>query len=159
MIMLRARVCARVYVRLCRRRQPKVPLVALDMDGTLLDSSSNISPDSAQVIRAATAAGVQVILATGKARPAAIAAARKAHLEGDALLVSHRKPGVFLQVGREAPCLDPVVCCTAVRPAHSQCLEGCAACNPFEGILHLTGTLLPCNTATRSCRKTLPGQV
>jgi hypothetical protein len=93
-----------VHVRVCRRQSPRVPLVALDMDGTLLDSSSNISPDSAQVIRAAAAAGVQVILATGKARPAAIAAARKAHLEGDALLVSHRKPGVFLQVGSGAPC-------------------------------------------------------
>jgi hypothetical protein len=92
-----------LYVHVCRRRSPRVPLVALDMDGTLLDSSSNISPDSAHVIRAATAAGVQVILATGKARPAAIAAARKAHLEGDALLVSHRKPGVFLQVGSGAP--------------------------------------------------------
>lgn len=76
-----------------------MPLVALDMDGTLLDSSSNITPESAKVIRAAAAAGVNVILATGKARPAAIAAARKAKLEGDALLVSHRKPGVFLQVG------------------------------------------------------------
>lgn len=75
-----------------------MPLVALDMDGTLLDSSSNITPESAEVIRAAAAAGVNVILATGKARPAAIAAARKAKLEGDALLVSHNKPGVFLQV-------------------------------------------------------------
>lgn len=68
------------------------------MDGTLLDSSSNISPESAKVIRAAASAGVQVILATGKARPAAIAAARKAQLEGDSLLVSHSRPGVFLQV-------------------------------------------------------------
>lgn len=68
------------------------------MDGTLLDSSSNITPESARVIRAAAAAGVQVILATGKARPAAIAAARKAKLEGDALLASRSRPGVFLQV-------------------------------------------------------------
>jgi hydroxymethylpyrimidine pyrophosphatase-like HAD family hydrolase len=75
-----------------------VRLVALDMDGTLLDSSSNIRPESAKVIKAAAASGVQVILATGKARPAAIAAARKAHLEGDTLLASHRRPGVFLQV-------------------------------------------------------------
>lgn len=81
-----------------RKRSPRVPLVALDMDGTLLDSSSNITPQSAAVIKAAAAAGVQVILATGKARPAAIAAARKAQLEGDTLLVSHRRPGVFLQV-------------------------------------------------------------
>jgi len=52
-----------------------------------------------QVIRAATAAGVRVILATGKARPAAIAACRQANLEGDHLLVSSNTPGVFLQAG------------------------------------------------------------
>jgi hydroxymethylpyrimidine pyrophosphatase-like HAD family hydrolase len=75
-----------------------VPLVALDMDGTLLDSSSRIRPDSADAIRAATALGVRVVLATGKARPAAIAACRDAGLEGDGLLVSLRTPGVFLQV-------------------------------------------------------------
>jgi predicted mannosyl-3-phosphoglycerate phosphatase (HAD superfamily) len=96
-----------------------VPLVALDMDGTLLDSSSNITPESAEVIRAAAAAGVNVILATGKARPAAIAAARKAKLEGDALLVSHSRPGVFLQVWCQwkvwVQCMRCILCsCLAV---------------------------------------------
>jgi hydroxymethylpyrimidine pyrophosphatase-like HAD family hydrolase len=76
-----------------------VPLVALDMDGTLLDSSSRIRPESAEAIRAAAALGVRVVLATGKARPAAIAACRDAGLEGDQMLVSLRTPGVFLQVG------------------------------------------------------------
>eukprot|EP00775_Hariotina_reticulata_P003247 gene3247-3523_t len=69
-----------------RKQQPRVPLVALDMDGTLLDSQSKIKAESAEVIRAATAAGVRVLLATGKARPAAIAACRQANLEGDHLL-------------------------------------------------------------------------
>jgi magnesium-transporting ATPase (P-type) len=72
------------------------------MDGTLLDSSSRIRPESAEAIRAATALGVRVVLATGKARPAAIAACRDAGLEGDQLLVSLRTPGVFLQVGAAA---------------------------------------------------------
>lgn len=80
------------------RRKPQVPLVALDMDGTLLDARSRIRPDSAAVIKAAAALGVQVVLATGKARPAAIAACREAGLEGDTLLVSRRTCGVFLQV-------------------------------------------------------------
>lgn len=79
-------------------RQPRVRLVALDMDGTLLNSASKVEPASAAVIRAAAAAGVNVILATGKARPAALAACREARLEGDDLLCSHRRPGVFLQV-------------------------------------------------------------
>jgi hypothetical protein len=83
----------------------------------LLDSSSNITPESAKVIRAAASAGVQVILATGKARPAAIAAARKAQLEGDSLLVSHTRPGVFLQVRTLA--------CTAVRDVPDALPAGC----------------------------------
>mmetsp|Transcript_27098 Transcript_27098/g.73240 ORF Transcript_27098/g.73240 Transcript_27098/m.73240 type:complete len:273 (+) Transcript_27098:348-1166(+) len=67
------------------------------MDGTLLDNSSRIHPDSAEAIRAACAAGVRVVLATGKARPAAIRAADMAGLAGDNLLVSTRTPGIFLQ--------------------------------------------------------------
>lgn len=78
-------------------RSSSVRLVALDMDGTLLDSSSRILPSSALAIRAALERGVRVILATGKARPAAIAACRLAGLAGDGLVVSPRGPGVFLQ--------------------------------------------------------------
>lgn len=64
----------------------KVKLVALDMDGTLLDSSSRIPQSAVEAIRGVVAArrrdGVRVVLATGKARPAALAAARDAGLEG-----------------------------------------------------------------------------
>jgi hydroxymethylpyrimidine pyrophosphatase-like HAD family hydrolase len=67
------------------------------MDGTLLDSRSRILPSSAAAIRAALAKGVTVVLATGKARPAAVAACAVAGLAGDGLLVSERGPGVFLQ--------------------------------------------------------------
>ena len=72
-------------------------LVAIDMDGTLLDSRSRVLPSSVEAIKAALARGVRVVLATGKARPAAIAACEAAGLAGDALLVSRRTPGVFLQ--------------------------------------------------------------
>lgn len=67
------------------------------MDGTLLDSRSRILPSSAAAIRAALARGVRIVLATGKARPAAVAACDAAGLAGDGLLVSPRGPGVFLQ--------------------------------------------------------------
>jgi len=56
--------------------------VALDMDGTLLDSRSRVLPSSAAALRAALAAGVTVMLATGKARPAAMAALAEVGLAG-----------------------------------------------------------------------------
>ena len=43
------------------------------------------------------AAGVRVILATGKARPAAIQALSKVGLVGEGLVVSLKGPGIFLQ--------------------------------------------------------------
>ncbi|KAL6759257.1 HAD-like domain-containing protein [Haematococcus lacustris] len=67
------------------------------MDGTLLNSSSRISSATAAAVRAVCQSGVMVVLATGKARPAALAAAREAGLEGQHLLVSRQGPGVFLQ--------------------------------------------------------------
>ena len=44
----------------------KYKLLALDMDGTLLDTHGHISESSREAIRAAQAAGVEVILATGR---------------------------------------------------------------------------------------------
>lgn len=67
------------------------------MDGTLLDSTSNVLPSSVAAIRAALNKGVTVILATGKARPAAMAAMRKVGLCGEGLVVSTKGPGIFLQ--------------------------------------------------------------
>lgn len=74
-----------------------IRLLALDMDGTLLDSRSQVLPSSVDAIRAALAAGVTVMLATGKARPAAIAAMQRVGLAGDGLVVSPNHPGLFLQ--------------------------------------------------------------
>lgn len=59
-----------------------IKLLALDMDGTLLDSQSQVLPSSVEALHAALAAGVIVCLATGKARPAAMAAMGKVGLAG-----------------------------------------------------------------------------
>ena len=59
-----------------------IKLLAIDMDGTLLNSSSQVTARTAKALRAAIGSGVQVILATGKARPAAIAAMEKVDLAG-----------------------------------------------------------------------------
>lgn len=44
-----------------------IKLIALDIDGTLLTSQRTISPDTLKALRAASAAGVRIVLATGRA--------------------------------------------------------------------------------------------
>lgn len=67
------------------------------MDGTLLDSNSRVLPSTVEALRAALAKGVTVILATGKARPAAISCMETVGLAGPGGVVSTNGPGVFLQ--------------------------------------------------------------
>ncbi|EIE27200.1 HAD-like protein [Coccomyxa subellipsoidea C-169] len=64
---------------------------------TLLDARSKVLPSSVQALRAAINAGVRICLATGKARPAAIAAMQPVGLAGEGLVVSSKGPGIFLQ--------------------------------------------------------------
>lgn len=64
------------------RTRPEIQLLCLDMDGTLLDSSSKVLPSSVAAIRAALERGVTVCLATGKARPAAMKAMEAVGLAG-----------------------------------------------------------------------------
>ena len=67
------------------RRGPRpgdIKLVAIDMDGTLLDSSSHVLPSSVDALRRALWRGVTIMLATGKARPAARAAMAAVGLAG-----------------------------------------------------------------------------
>jgi len=74
-----------------------IKLLAIDMDGTLLNSQSKITERTAAALRAALEANVRVILATGKARPAAMVALERVGLAGSGLVVSNEQPGVFLQ--------------------------------------------------------------
>lgn len=57
-------------------------MFSLRTTGTLLDGRSKVLPSSVQALRAALKAGVTVCLATGKARPAAIAAMQSVGLAG-----------------------------------------------------------------------------
>lgn len=45
---------------------PPIRLLALDIDGTLLDPQFKISPENLAALRAAHAAGVEIVLATGR---------------------------------------------------------------------------------------------
>lgn len=79
------------------QRAHDIRLLALDMDGTLLDSQSKVLPSSVEAIKEAIARGVTVMPATGKARPAAITALQAVGLAGPGLAVSTSGPGIFLQ--------------------------------------------------------------
>ena len=115
-------------------RAKEVKLVALDLDGTLLDSKQSVRPATVAAIREAMARGVRFMAATGKARPAALEVLARAGLttvdgdgDGDGAgtsdaavvdsgIVGLRQPGIFLQglavydaTGKllPGPCLDP----------------------------------------------------
>lgn len=67
----------------------KISVIATDVDGTLLDSSQNLSERTERAIHMATEQGVKVILATGKARGPWV---------GDILpRLGLSTPGVFMQ--------------------------------------------------------------
>lgn len=48
------------------RRRPRISLVGLDVDGTVLDGEQRLSPRVRDAVRAVAAAGVHVVLATGR---------------------------------------------------------------------------------------------
>ena len=82
-----------------RGRRRDIQLVALDMDGTLLNSNSRVLPSSVAALRAVLAAGVTVMLATGKARPAAMAALAEVGLTGGL----QRRDAVVVHSGEAMP--------------------------------------------------------
>lgn len=76
-------------------RSLKFRLLALDIDGTLLDSASRLSARTRDAVRAAHAAGVKIVLVTGRRAPAARRVA--AQLLPDLPLVLHN--GALLLAG------------------------------------------------------------
>ncbi|WJX16505.1 hypothetical protein P8452_06519 [Trifolium repens] len=99
--------------------QPKFNYIFCDMDGTLLNSKSQISTSTAKALREASSRGVKIVIATGKARPAVIDIFKMVDLAGKDGIVSEFSPGVFLQgllvYGRQGQeiyrsSLDPNVC-------------------------------------------------
>eukprot|EP00793_Prasinoderma_coloniale_P005245 PRCOL_00001006-RA len=79
------------------RAADRIKLLAIDMDGTLLDAQSKVRPAVAASLRAAKAAGVAIAIATGKARPAVERALAAAGLAGAHNVLSDDSPGIFLQ--------------------------------------------------------------
>ncbi|XP_076954074.1 endoribonuclease YBEY, chloroplastic-like [Bidens hawaiensis] len=77
--------------------KPKFNYIFCDMDGTLLNSKSQISDTNAKAIKEASSRGVKVVIATGKARPAAVNLLKTVDLAGRDGIASEYSPGVFLQ--------------------------------------------------------------
>eukprot|EP00262_Sarcandra_glabra_P013612 TRINITY_DN3818_c0_g2_i1.p1 TRINITY_DN3818_c0_g2~~TRINITY_DN3818_c0_g2_i1.p1 ORF type:complete len:588 (-),score=122.17 TRINITY_DN3818_c0_g2_i1:33-1796(-) len=77
--------------------KPKFSYIFCDMDGTLLNSKSQITSRTAEALREAISRGVKVVIATGKARPAVISVLKMVDLAGKDGVVSEFSPGVFLQ--------------------------------------------------------------
>ncbi|KAK7384960.1 hypothetical protein VNO78_30663 [Psophocarpus tetragonolobus] len=99
--------------------KPKFSYIFCDMDGTLLNSKSQLSSATVNALREASSRGVKIVIATGKARPAVIDIFKMVDLAGKDGIVSEFSPGVFLQgllvygrQGREIfrSNLDPKVC-------------------------------------------------
>ncbi len=67
---------------------PDIRLIAIDLDGTLLNSQHAISARTEQTLKRATAAGIQVVIATGRPRRTSEPFLRQLGLN---------TPGVFLQ--------------------------------------------------------------
>ncbi|XP_059657127.1 endoribonuclease YBEY, chloroplastic [Cornus florida] len=77
--------------------RPKFSHIFCDMDGTLLNSKSQITSTTAKALREASSRGVKVVIATGKTRPAVISALKMVDLAGIDGIISEFSPGVFLQ--------------------------------------------------------------
>ncbi|KAM3332242.1 hypothetical protein ACQJBY_027817 [Aegilops geniculata] len=79
--------------------RPKFKYIFCDMDGTLLNSKSQVTARNAEALKEARSRGVNIVIATGKTRPAAIDALNMVDLSGRNGIVSESSPGIFLQVG------------------------------------------------------------
>lgn len=80
-----------------RSYHPKFKYLFCDMDGTLLNSKSQITPKTAEALSEAISRGVKIMIATGKTRPAAISSLESVNLAGEGGVVSKFSPGVFIQ--------------------------------------------------------------
>jgi hydroxymethylpyrimidine pyrophosphatase-like HAD family hydrolase len=63
-------------------------LIAIDMDGTLLNSDSRVSPRNLAALKLAASSGVEVVIATGRRHCYAMRVLRPLHLDAESALVS-----------------------------------------------------------------------
>uniref|UniRef100_A0A6N2MDW0 Sucrose phosphatase-like domain-containing protein n=1 Tax=Salix viminalis TaxID=40686 RepID=A0A6N2MDW0_SALVM len=81
--------------------KPKFSYIFCDMDGTLLNSKSQISLTNVKALKEALSRGVKVVIATGKARPAVIDILKAVDLAGKNGIISEFSPGGLIVYGRQ----------------------------------------------------------
>src|SRR3984957_8707313 len=69
-------------------RQAPIRMIAVDMDGTLLGLNGRVSDENVAALRAAEAAGVEVVVATGRRHCYAMRILRELGLGAESALIS-----------------------------------------------------------------------
>ncbi|KAK9946607.1 hypothetical protein M0R45_012063 [Rubus argutus] len=80
-----------------RYYKPKFKYIFCDMDGTLLNSKTQISSTTVKALKEVSSRGVKIVIATGKTRSAVINIFKMVDLAGKDDIVSEFSPGVFCQ--------------------------------------------------------------
>jgi Cof subfamily protein (haloacid dehalogenase superfamily) len=106
---------------------PRVRLVALDIDGTLLRSDKTLSPRTRAAVARACASGVRVVLVTGRRHPSA---QRVAEELGPSLPLVLHNGALVVAEGSVLRCrpLDRAVAARAVRVGRAHGLEPVVHC-------------------------------
>ena len=67
---------------------PPVRMIAIDLDGTLIGAEGKVSPGNLAAVRAATDAGIEVVIATGRRHSYAMRVLRALELSDENILIS-----------------------------------------------------------------------
>lgn len=109
--------------------QADIKLIAIELDGTLLNSQGLVSERNAQAIQLARAQGILVVLATGKSRASATAVIAELGLDTPGVftqgLMIHNADGSL----RYGHFMERTTAVTALHFAHSHNLAQIAYCN------------------------------
>ena len=114
-------------------------LIAVDMDGTLLGEDGRVSPRNLAALRAARAAGIEIVIATGRRHSYALRVLRSLGLDHATVLVSSNG-AVTRTLGAFAPESKPVATELIARAhlPHATALWLCAHLEEFRNALVLT---------------------
>jgi 5-amino-6-(5-phospho-D-ribitylamino)uracil phosphatase len=104
---------------------PSIRLIALDLDGTLLDSAERISPANRAAIRASLDLGIHVVLITGRGSDTPLSFARELGLR-DPVICAHGAMTKDVLTGRDVRhvAIPREYATPVIRFAHERNLDG-----------------------------------